>query len=84
MPLVITCPGTHSGKSDPSVRCPTDKSLPIATSCPIISGGEKAKHVILPASILVLIHPHAAFLAYKTIATAFATVALITQAIRTA
>jgi hypothetical protein len=40
--------------------------------------------VILPASILVIIHPHAGFLAYKTIAAAFATVALITQAIWTA
>jgi hypothetical protein len=38
--------------------------------------------VILPASILVLIHPYAAALAYKTIATTFTTVALITQALR--
>jgi hypothetical protein len=40
--------------------------------------------LILPASILMLIHPHAAFIGGQAIATAFATVALMTQAIRTA
>jgi hypothetical protein len=38
--------------------------------------------MILPASILMLIHPHAAFIGAQAIATAFATVALMTQATR--
>ena len=40
--------------------------------------------MILPASILMLIHPQAASIAGQAIATAFATVAVMTQAIRTA
>lgn len=40
--------------------------------------------MILPASILMLLHPHEAFIAGETIATAFATVAVMTEAIRTA
>jgi hypothetical protein len=40
--------------------------------------------MILPASILMLIHPHAAAVAGEAIATAFAAVAVMTQAIRTA
>jgi hypothetical protein len=39
--------------------------------------------MILPAVVLMLIHPHAAEIAGQTIATAFAAVALITQVIRT-
>ena len=40
--------------------------------------------MILPASILMLLHPHEAGIAAEAIATAFATVAVMTQAIRTA
>jgi hypothetical protein len=40
--------------------------------------------MMLPASILMLIHPHDAFIGALAIATAFATVAVMTQAIRTA
>jgi hypothetical protein len=40
--------------------------------------------MILPASILMLIDLHDAFIAGQAIATAFATVAVMTQAIRTA
>ena len=40
--------------------------------------------MILPASILMLIHPHAAFIGAQAIAAAFATVALMTQAVQAA
>jgi hypothetical protein len=40
--------------------------------------------MILPGSILMLIDSHAAFIGGLAIATAFATVAVMTQAIRTA
>jgi hypothetical protein len=40
--------------------------------------------MILPASILMLIDPHAAFIGAQAIATAFATVALMTEAVRAA
>jgi hypothetical protein len=39
---------------------------------------------MMPAFILMLLHPHAATVAGEAIATAFATVALMTEAIRTA
>jgi len=39
--------------------------------------------MLLPASILLFAHPHAAVIAAETIAIAFATVALIARAIDT-
>ena len=45
---------------------------------------QRAKRMILPASILMLIHPHAAFIGAQAIAAAFATVALMTQAVQAA
>ncbi len=40
--------------------------------------------MMLPVSLLMLVHPRAAAIAGEAIATAFATVALMTEAIRTA